>query len=527
MNVPPGLKTVKTARPYYFNALFCSGLFFFLLLLHCLLVFPVKVYAQSDTEPGVNSIDLEQDMTGYGQLWPQALLELQPSSKSRKALLLTDIMASTVFYHPELEAAIAKLQQAEGKLLSTKGAFDVQLKTYGFWNRYQTSSGEGKAKQTFDGVNKLAWLSRSGIQLSAGNKLIYGDVSSKFSPVGDGGEHFFELRVPLLKGLINNKANAKQQQADIQLSQADVAILNKRLSLLQKAAKQYWNWFTSGKKLMVTEDLVRLADIRYGAVKRQAELGDKADIQVTEAEQALVKRKALLAKERAAFLKAAQVLRLYLWNGNTQQFSDTPPSQTQLPAQLPTIPLFSDDLVDNGKILAYASNPELKRLSLGKKFAQVDWRLARNNLLPQLDAYARPGYQPGNNGIDGTIRTGIVLSVPLQRRDAKGRLRTAQFRMDEIDANERLLLAAIQVNVTSAVISIEQAMNQVEQTRQQTVLALKLAAAERRRFQLGDSSLFLVNTRERQAAEAQKDNLAAYKTLMMAWLSYWIVTVQL
>lgn len=501
---------------------------FFLLVL--VLVFcsdSLKGYAaQKPSPPALKPVYLKPASTAYQQIWPEGLTELQ-LKESDTVLTVTDILNYTLTYHPVLEAAMAKLHQAEAKLLEKQGAFDVKLSSGSSWNRYQSSSAVGKPKKTFETINKLAWQSRSGLYLSAGNKLVAGDVSSSFSPTGDTGDTFIEARLPLLKGLIRNKARAGEQQAELQITESEAGVLKKRLELLQKAGNVYWKWFTAGKSLEVTQNLTRLAEVRYKAVKRQAELGDKADIDRVEAEQELRRREALLAQEESKFLKAAQDLSLFVWDPGSRSLVSQVPAIDRLPVGLPKSPLVTSDLLENGKVLAYQAQPDLKILGIGQKLSMVDWRLAKNQLLPQLDAIVRPGIQPGTDGIGPTLRAGVELSVPLQRRSAKGQLRYAQFRLDELDANERLLLAAIQVDVAQAVIGIEQAEKQLSKTGEQVDLAIRLANGEQRRFDLGDSTLFLVNTRERQAAKAQKDNLEAVQTLMLAWLEYWISSVQL
>jgi outer membrane protein TolC len=459
--------------------------------------------------------------------WPEDLFHLQNHVVNGSTLLLTDVLGATLTYHPELDAARARLGQSEAKKLEKQGAFDIKLDSDTAWNRYQTSSAVGKAKNTFQTINKLSWLSRSGIQLSAGNKLNNGDVSSSFSPTGDNGETFIEARVPLLKGLVQNKAKAGEQKASLKITEFEAGLIKKRLELLEKAGSSYWKWFAAGQSLQITQTLLQLSQERLTGLKRQVELGDKSLFEQLEAEQEVQRRAALLAEEENRFLKSAQDLKLFLWNPQTRLPVEQAPPLPALPSVLPKAPLYTEQLLEQGKILAYQRQPELKILKIGQQLSTVDWKLAKNQLLPQLDAVVKPGYQPGETGIGPTLQAGIELSVPLQRRSAKGQVMYAQLKLDELDAKEKMLLATIQIQLTQATIGIQQAGKQLEKTGQQMDLALKLSEGERRRFELGDSTLFLVNTRERQAAKAQKDHLKATQKLMMAWLNYWIETVQL
>lgn len=459
-------------------------------------------------------------------VWPDSLLQLQ-SPTSPEQLTLAEVLGQTLTYHPELAMAIAKQQQAGAKLLESRGAFDVELSSGAFYNRYQTSSKLGTAQTTINALNKLAWQSRTGIQLEVGNKLVRDDVSSSFSPTGEAGETYAEVRLPLLRDLGINPAFAREQRAELNLTQAEAELLSKRLELLEKAGKAYWKWVASGQKLEVTQQLIELARFRLNLLTRQVALGDKAAIEATEAEQEFRRREALLARERSEFLQQAETLRLFLWDARQLSIIDQPLTEDTLPALNLTLPEASGDLRDLGKILGYKNRPELKVVNLGQAMTQVDWELARNQLLPRLDAVARPGVQLGADGIGPVLRAGVEFSVPLLRRSAKGKLQFAEFRLNELSEQERFLLGLIQTEVSQASIAIEQAMIQVQRTKEQVALAQQVAEGERRRFELGDSSLFLVNTRERQAANAEKDAIDAVQTLMEAWLRYWIVTAQL
>lgn len=72
---------------------------------------------------------------------------------------------------------------------------------------------------------------------------------------------------------------------------------------------------------------------------------------------------------------------------------------------------------------------------------------------------------------------------------------------------------SIRAEIATARVTLNTACQQIEVARQESDLALQLAAAERERFALGGSDLFIVNLREQSAADAQdrlQEALSAY-----------------
>ena len=429
------------------------------------------------------------------------------AQSDQASLTLNSVLEQAALYHPELLLASIKQRQAQAALLQTQGQFDPTLSSTVLTHRYQTSSKLGEAQYTTEAINKLSVKLRSGIKVALGNKLRRDDASSSFSPTGEAGETFLEVNVPLLRGLVRNKAQAAEQKAQLKIDQAEATLLAKRLSILEKAGKTYWDWVKAGLVVHVSERMVMLADQRLQGIKRKVNLGDSAAIEAVEAEQALRRRQTKLLEEQLALGVLSEQLRLSLWEPTRQEVT-----------QKALAPLVPDDMpaldekpfqqfVEDGKVTAYRLRPELRVLSLGQQLAEVDWQLAKRDLLPQLDLLARPGLQLGADGIGPAFTVGLTFSLPLLRRDAKGRQQLAELASESVSGQERLILAQIQVEVTQAAMALDQVYKQAELANQRFKLAQQLATAERRRFSLGDSSLFLVNTRERREAEAEKSLL--------------------
>ena len=100
-------------------------------------------------------------------------------------------------------------------------------------------------------------------------------------------------------------------------------------------------------------------------------------------------------------------------------------------------------------------------------------------------------------------------------------------KLEQLDQKLRFAQDRVAVEVRDAVSAIEAALGTLELTRAELDAAQRLAEAERERFELGDSTLFVVNLRELSAADARLkvvgalaayySALASYQTAAVGW----------
>ena len=96
----------------------------------------------------------------------------------------------------------------------------------------------------------------------------------------------------------------------------------------------------------------------------------------------------------------------------------------------------------------------------------------------------------------------MSLTVPLQNRKARAKLTESRAKLDELSVKQRYLAEKIRAEVAGIGIEVDTARALADATRRQVALADRLAEAERRRFALGSSDFFLVNSREEAATDA-------------------------
>lgn len=421
-------------------------------------------------------------------------------------------------HHPELQVGQLSVQKSRAKRLSKQGAFDPYLKGKSFWQRFNSSSAVGKSQNSQDYSLSLNLPTRLGAKLIAGGKLAAGDIKTPVSPTGDGGEYFWGIELPLLRGFLMNDKIAAEKQAKIQEVMAPIKFQEKTLKILLKANKAYWKWNQARENVQVAVTLKDLADIRLKQVQEKVRAGDKPAIDIAEATREVAKRNGQYAQAKRQQQQASYALGLYLWKSPTgmgeKVFVDQAPllsldHSAQAVGSTQKKPV-SSDLRDIEKDVetALRNRPELKRLGLTREVVLVDKSLASNQLLPQLDVIATQGIETGEQSIGPVFRAGIQLKVPLRYRTPLGERRQAQYTLDQLSIQQSEQKQKIIVDVYDTLSAWEAAYAQYHAAQQESDAAEKLADGERTRFSYGDTTLFFVNRRERAAADAVLKRIA-------------------
>ena len=102
------------------------------------------------------------------------------------------------------------------------------------------------------------------------------------------------------------------------------------------------------------------------------------------------------------------------------------------------------------------------------------------------------------------LEAGVVLDVPLRYRTQRGRIDAAEAGVRRAGEQTRLSLDRVAADVRDAVSALDAARQRVMVSRREVELSLELERAERRKFDLGDSTLLFVNLREQATFEAQQ-----------------------
>ena len=164
---------------------------------------------------------------------------------------------------------------------------------------------------------------------------------------------------------------------------------------------------------------------------------------------------------------------------------------------------------------------------------EAEAKLRRNQLLPRLDLKAEISKDFGADDIvdrylgDTEAYVGLRFSLPLQRREARGKLIAAEAKRDATLQRRKLAAERIEMEIKNILIELNTANELVVMAMSEVEQADTMRLAEEERFANGASDFFLLNIREEAAADARIGMLRAQARAYIARVNFDAATVNL
>ncbi len=409
--------------------------------------------------------------------------------------------------HPLLRGAGTEKVTARGKMLKALGAFEPTVVNDTELERFISSSNPGRGTQTA-GFNDTLVEARHpwGFRYSAGVRQAIGEAKIPDLSFGGGNNQvllggFF----PLLRGLMVNPENAELQRSELADPRAEVQISQTRQDLFLAAATQFWDWVTAVKIAEVQRRAVGVAEDRYRQVEGRAKAGAVAPLDVVEANQEVQRRREVAIAIQRLVEQEQLKLSMFLWDKNAPvapalERAPDFPSQMLVPAS---------DTIQAHKLQAKVDRPEIREIGIEAKLNNIDLELAKNNLLPSLDAEAAPARAPEKFVLGLGYRFGLELRIPILQRRSRGEVLEAQGKADRFVLMQQYREQQVVVDVDNALSAIERAKERVAAAAESLRLAKTLEEGERFRFSLGATSVLFVNLRERNSVDSESQVIRA------------------
>ncbi len=397
----------------------------------------------------------------------------------------------------------------QADLIRKKGDATVQMARGGFDPKVGTDISQKyfKGDQYYSlidaGLKVPTWF---GIEAYAGYEQNGGSFLNPENSTSGGGLVYAGLSLPVGRGLFIDERRAELRSA--QIYQKSTAVEQRLMmnELLYEAGKAYWSWFEKYQVLQVYREALGLAEFRFNAVRQQAELGDKPAIDTLEAGIQVQNRQLALQQAQLEFRNATAMLGIYLWqNGQIPlELEETTRPVDRNTVQLRTTEGLMLDRMDS--LVAY--HPYLQQYRFKIDQLKIDKRMKIENLKPQLDLKYNAlsqvvGDSPFADLSINNYQWGLEFSMPIPLRKERGALKLTKLKIQNAELDVVDTQAQIDYKITAAI-------NEWNTTREQTALYqrtvndyLGLLEGEREKFTAGESSLFMVNSRELGYISAQ------------------------
>ncbi|WP_041329503.1 TolC family protein [Saprospira grandis] len=428
-----------------------------------------------------------------------ALLLLLFPLRAQDSLSYQSLIENAKLYHP-LSRQIQLLEQtAEAELRKARGGLDPKLMAK--WDQKQF-----KSKEYYDIFESYLQLpSIWGINLQAGYRLAEGYYLNPADQLPAAGQAFLGVEVPILNGLIQNERRNAIRQAKLLQSQNQAEQLAQINQLLYDISADYWGWSYKQACLAVYEENREIQATQLSQLRDRFLQGDIAAIDTLKGfiqwqDAGLKQLEARLASEQAA-LKVER----HLWGEELEEKSLPLGSLAQSILALPLTPLDSSDL--EGLLARLEQQPELQSYAFQQQGLELEERLKANKLLPKIklkyNFLAGESLQFGQGSPLEYYKLGVQLEHPILMRSARGDLALNRLKQQKLDFKYRFKQRDLQTKLKSYFMALQQAVEQAQLADELVENYRRLVVAEREKFMLGESDIFIVNTRQQQYVEAQ------------------------
>lgn len=405
-------------------------------------------------------------------------------------------------FHPVVRQSEIGKEKAEAGITVARAAFDP------IFSHYMTN-------KTFDGINYYHYSSPEiniptwyGITLYGGLENLNGN---RYDPTQTAGKTSYAgISMPLAKNLVMDKRRAFLKQAEIFRNMAETEQRHFINDLLLEAMEAYWNWVKAYETWKIVQANVNINTIRVELVRKSFINGERAAIDTAEAATQLLGFQYEENRRKLEFMNAGLELSAYLWTQNNEPFSlpgnIIPQQGWENEENIKQFNLVLDELLS----IAGKHHPALRIYDSRLDLLKIDRKLKFQELLPQVDFhynFLSKGYTVPKEAFtvpffENNYQYGLKLSIPLRLSEGRGAYRLAKLKMEETRLLQNMKAVEIQVKIKSYFNEWVNIKNQVALQSRNFEYCTQLLQAEETRFFNGESSLFLINSRENKALEA-------------------------
>jgi outer membrane protein TolC len=401
-------------------------------------------------------------------------------------------------FHPLVKNADLEISAAQANLMMARGGFDPKIEV-------DFDQKQFKGKEYYSTLNSSfkipTWY---GIEIKAGFDSNEGIFLNPENNVPSNGLALIGITVPLGQGLFINQrmADLRKAKFQIQLSQAERKL--EAINVLYDAAVAYFNWKRNYNEVKLYEQYNTNAQIRFKGIKELINQGDKPAIDSIEAGIIVKNRMLSLEDSQLKLNKAKLELSNFIWLENSipVELSDSLFPEEKLDVTIRETLKTNDLLSADFSII---NHPKINALERKIDMLTVEKELKANMLLPKIDVgysyLSEPSYIQDRNFND--YKVGMNFNFPLFLRKERGSLKIAKFKIQETEF--ALSLEKVQLNnkINAQKIEIESLIKQRNLINGLVNDNNAMLLSEERLFTFGESSLFLINTRENNLVSAQ------------------------
>lgn len=407
-------------------------------------------------------------------------------------------------FHPVVKQSLLQNEISRKELMVAKSNFDptVQIsteeKTFDNQLYYQYNNSELKIP-TWYGLDFKA-----GLENNIGVNLDPSLSKYKTSYLGVSMDPFRGILVDKRKSVVN------QAKYFVELTRFEQKLVVNDLIL--DASVAYWNWVNAYYVHELYKKSVVNNKQRFEVVKKAYLSGDRAAIDTTES---LMQLQTIEMMEVQAYIdlqKARFELSNFFWAQNGLPYSldnSIVPDKLFIEGDINPIVLDNLDQTINNSMRFH---PKIEMTNQKMSILEIEKRLKTVELFPSLKMnynLLEKNYQlPDNWNNNNNYKYGFTLSLPLFQRRARGELGKTKNKIENLGWDRKYLAIEIENKIRSNFAEFTSLKQQIAFSASSLEANKTLLDTEDMKFKIGESSLFLINSREMKYLESEQKNIS-------------------
>ncbi len=457
----------------------------------------------------------------FGLFSSQAMSQ---AGDSLTTLTLKEIHGWILESHPLAKSASLEKLRAEAELLESRGLFDPKLfmdwDQKHFDNKDYFAVGEGGIKLP----------TRWGMEFKATFNQTRGQFLNPMLNLPANGQLNLGVKVNALQGFRIDAARSQMQQAQLELTRSQALFTMGIADLYIVSSEIYWKWWTSFHQLQQYNYAVDLAQERFENIAESFFQGDKPAIDTLETFIQVQNRRNNYNDALIAYQEAC--LKLANFFGGDQDMAAAllnryRPVEEFNSQELPIAP--EENLLLNN---LETIHPELRDLEQQRAQLEIEQRWAKEQMLPKLNleynflgngwnlmnTIPAEGQNAGiNQLLTQNFKWGLQFEMPIFFRKARGKMEQVKIKATQTELKREQKGISLRNKIKNYSLELQNINNQIRLMEEMVANYESLLQAERIKFDIGESSVFLLNSREQKLIESRLKLVKTKSSYFKAW----------
>ncbi|WJS94642.1 TolC family protein [Flavobacterium johnsoniae] len=427
---------------------------------------------------------------------------MQGQNFNEEELTFIEYLGYVKKYHPLVKQANLEVSNAQAKLMAARGGFDPKIEV-------------DYNKKEFKGTEYYSLLNSSfkiptwyGIEVKAGFDDTDGQYYNPQNRTPEAGLASLGVTVALGQGMFINQRMADVREGKLNLKLSDAQRKLRAIEVLYQASEAYFEWRKSYNEAELYKNYLGFASTRFTGVKKLIESGDSPAIDSVEAKITVRNRELNVENGNLKLAKAKLKLANFLWIENVPVELGEMVKPEQNLGQTIEETLRTDAMMVDVESLD--SHPKIQSMETKLSILEVNRQLKANSLLPKVNVgynyISDPNYWNTFNADD--YKFNIDFSFPIFLRKERGNLKLAKLKIQDMQFD----IGQQRVELKN---KIKAQQTEIASLRRQKVVIdnlvndyMTMLNSEEKLFSFGESSIFLINSRENNLVSAKLSQIS-------------------